>query len=163
MNPSTVKPQSANSACLAYSRKTARHCCARCARQDSTRTHAPKLFAVPVFLVGIRMWQGRHSAKSARQVDIKLSYNKPQNVSCARKGNTQKNNMKPADNAFHVVLENGAISKEHTMTHFAETALLVSTHQLLACQKNPIALIARKGDLVNKVGTLQQLVDARIA
>ena len=49
------------------------------------------------------------------------------------------------------------------MTPFVKTALLVSTHRPLVCQKNLVALFARKGNLVKKMATLHQLRDARTA
>ena len=48
-----------------------------------------------------------------------------------------------------------------TTIPFAKTALLVGTHQPLESQENPVALIARRGDLVKKVATLHQLGDAK--
>ena len=49
------------------------------------------------------------------------------------------------------------------MTPFVKNALLVSTPRPLVCQKNLVALFARKGNLVKKVATLHQLRDARTA
>ena len=69
--------------------------------------------------------------------------------------------MKTEHSALDAVQENGATSLVRTTIRFAKTALLVGTHLAPVRQKNQVALVARKGNLVRKVATLHQLRDAR--
>ena len=77
------------------------------------------------------------------------------------RGPSPRINLKIEHSVFHAVQANGAMLLEHTTTQFVKTVPLVSTHQPLECQKNPVALIAHRGDLVKKVATLHQLGDAK--
>ena len=161
--PSTVNPQSANSAHLASSRRIAQQWIARRARPVINRVKPQRRFAFHASLESTRMRQVKHAAKSAKLVDIKLNWKVPQNANYVLREPSQGIHLKIVHNAFHAVQGNGAMLLARTTTQFVETALLVGTHLPLVCQKNLVASFARKGNLVKKMATLHQLRDARTA